>query len=231
MARQLFELAGADPARLFSPYCWRIRMALAHKGLPFESVVWHLTQKDVLRPHRSEKVPVLVDGETSVSDSWAIANYLEDTYSDRPSLFGGAGGRAMARMLNSWSDVMVGQIAPFILADIHAQLAPEDQDYFRYSREKATGTTLEQARTGREERVANLRRWLHPLRMTLRSQPFGGGAAPYYVDYIMFGPFQWARVTSPFELLAADDPIHAWRETMLDAFDGMARGTPLAGRS
>jgi glutathione S-transferase len=231
MARQLFELAGADPARLFSPYCWRIRMALAHKELPFESVVWHLTQKDTIRPHRSEKVPVLVDGETSVHDSWAIANYLEDTYPDRPSLFGGAGGRAMARMLNSWSDVMVGQIAPFIIADIHAQLAPEDQDYFRYSREKAMGTTLEQAMTGRDNRIADLRRWLHPLRMTLRSQPFVGGAAPNYADYIMFGPFQWARVTSPFELLATDALIYAWRETMLDAFGGMARGTPLAGRA
>ncbi|HEY0236773.1 MAG TPA: glutathione S-transferase family protein, partial [Afipia sp.] len=28
MTRQLFELCGSDPARVFSPYCWRIRMAL-----------------------------------------------------------------------------------------------------------------------------------------------------------------------------------------------------------
>lgn len=230
MARQLFELAGADPARLFSPYCWRIRMALAHKDLPFESIVWRLTQKDVIRPHNSEKVPVLLDGETSVCDSWTIANYLEDRYPDRPSLFDGAGGRAMARMLNSWSDVMVGQIAPFIIADIHAQLAVEDQEYFRRTREKAMGKTLEQAMEARADRVADLRRWLHPLRMTLRSQPFVGGEAPNYADYIVFGPFQWARITSSFELLAADDPIHAWRETMLNAFGGMARGTPLAGR-
>ncbi len=230
MARQLFELAGADPARLFSPYCWRIRMALAHKDLPFESVTWYLTQKDAIRPHRSEKVPVLVDGETSVHDSWTIANYLEDSYPDRPSLFGGAGGRAMARMLNSWSDVMVGQISPFIIADIHAQLAPQDQDYFRYTREKAMGTTLEQAMAGREGRIEDLRRWLHPLRMTLRAQLFVGGDSPNYADYIVFGPFQWARVTSPFELLAANDPIYVWREKMLDAFGGMARNAPVVGR-
>ena len=30
---ELYELAGADPARVFSPFCWRIRMALAAKGL------------------------------------------------------------------------------------------------------------------------------------------------------------------------------------------------------
>ena len=30
----MHDLAGADPDLRFSPYCWRIRFALAHKGLP-----------------------------------------------------------------------------------------------------------------------------------------------------------------------------------------------------
>jgi hypothetical protein len=30
---QLYDLAAAEPERRFSPYCWRIKMALAHKGL------------------------------------------------------------------------------------------------------------------------------------------------------------------------------------------------------
>ena len=30
-----YDLKGRD-GRNFSPYCWRIRMALAHKGLDFE---------------------------------------------------------------------------------------------------------------------------------------------------------------------------------------------------
>lgn len=36
----------------------------------------------------------------------------------------------------------------------------------------------------------------------------------------MFGGFQWARAVSPFKLLAENDPIHTWRENLLDAFDG-----------
>jgi glutathione S-transferase len=64
------------------------------------------------------------------------------------------------------------------------------------------------------------------MRTTLRAQPFLGGAAPNYADYIVFGGFQWARVVSPFHLLDADDPIHAWREKLLDAFDGLARKSP-----
>ena len=96
MARQLFDLVGRDASRPFSPYCWRTRMALAHKGLEVESIPWRFTEKQAIAPHGSDKVPVLLDGETTVADSWVIANYLEDTYPDHPSLFGGDGGRAMA---------------------------------------------------------------------------------------------------------------------------------------
>ena len=58
------------------------------------------------------------------------------------------------------------------------------------------------------------------------SRAYLGGAAPNYADYIVFGAFQWARVVSPFKLLAENDPVYAWRERLLDAFDGMARKSP-----
>jgi glutathione S-transferase len=35
--------------------------------------------------------------------------------------------------------------------------------------------------------------------------------------------FQWARAVSPTRLLEPDDPLYAWREHMLDLFDGHAR--------
>jgi glutathione S-transferase len=38
MALKLFELVGTDAERPFSPFCWRTRMALAHKGLGAESI-------------------------------------------------------------------------------------------------------------------------------------------------------------------------------------------------
>ena len=227
MTLKLFELVGADDARPFSPFCWRTRMALAHKGLSAETIPWCFTQKDAIAPHKSDKVPVLLDGDTSVADSWAIANYLEDSYPDRPSLFGGEGGRAMGRMLNWWGDVtVIGGMFPLIVADIPGHLKPIDAAYFRKTREARFGQSLEQVVAGREKSVESFRKSLDPLRLTLRTQPFLGGAAPNYADYIVFGPFQWARVVSPFKLLAETDPVHAWRERLLDAFDGMARKSP-----
>jgi glutathione S-transferase len=227
MALKLFELVGTDQARPFSPFCWRTRMALAHKRLGAESIPWCFTEKQAIAPHNSEKVPVLIDGETSVADSWAIANYLEDHYPERPSLFGGEGGRAVGRMINWWGDVtVVGGLFPLIVADIPSHLKPVDAAYFRSSREARFGKPLEQVVAARDTSVEGFRRALDPLRLTLRTQPYLGGEAPNYADYIVFGAFQWARVVSPFKLLAENDPVYAWREKLLDAFDGMARKSP-----
>jgi glutathione S-transferase len=227
MAMKLFELVGTDVSRPFSPYCWRTRMALAHKGLGAESIPWCFTEKERIAPHKSDKVPVLLDGDTTVADSWAIANYLEDTYPDRPSLFGGEGGRAMGRMLNWWGDVtVVGGISPLIIADIPAHLAPVDVAYFRKTREARFGKPLEEVVATRDHAVEGFRKSLDPLRLTLRTQAYLGGDRPNYADYIVFGGFQWARVVSPFKLLVESDPVYAWRERLLDAFDGMARKSP-----
>ena len=128
-------------------------MALAHKGLSAESIPWCFTEKHAIAPHQSDKVPVLLDGETSVANSWKIANYLEDKYPDRPSLFGGEGGRAMARMINWWGDVtVVGGMFPLIVADIPGHLKPEDSAYFRQLARSASGQV---AGRGKGRRATN----------------------------------------------------------------------------
>jgi glutathione S-transferase len=227
MSLKLFELVGTDETRPFSPYCWRTRMALAHKGLSAESIPWCFTDKAAIAPHQSERVPVLLHDDTSVVDSWVIANYLEDTFPSRPSLFGGEGGRAMGRMLNAWGDIaVIGGMFPLIVADVPGHLKPVDAAYFRKSREARFGKPLQEVVADREKSVEVFRKALDPLRLTLKTQAYLGGAAPNYADYIVFGGFQWARVVSPFKLLAADDPVYAWRERLLDAFDGMARKSP-----
>ncbi len=227
MSLKLFELVGTDETRPFSPYCWRIRMALAHKGLAAESIPWRFTEKAAIAPHGADKVPVMLDRDQAVVDSWVIANYLEDTYPERPSLFGGDGGRAMARFMNWWGDIaIVGGIFPFIIADIPKNLAAVDADYFRASREARFGRSLEEVMANRDQAVSGFRKSLDPLRLTMKSQPFIGGQQPNYADYIVFGGFQWARVVSPFKLLDQDDPVYAWRERLLDAFDAMARKSP-----
>ena len=57
----------------------------------------------------------------------------------------------------------------------------------------------------------------------LRDQPFLAGHHPAYPDYALAGAFLWARTVSLLTLLEPDDPIYAWRERMLDLYDGMGR--------
>lgn len=227
MARILYDLAGADPQRRFSPYCWRTKLALAHKGLSFETVPWRFTEKDVIAFSGQGRVPVLVDGERTIFDSWTIANYLEDAYPGTPSLFGGAGGRAASRTLNNWADiVLTPAIARVVLVDIFERIHEKDRAYFRESREQRFGAKLEDVVADRDGNIKALRQALDPVRATLKAQPYLGGDAPLYCDYIVFGHLQWARCISPIPLLDTGDPVCAWRERLLDAHDGFARKCP-----
>ena len=226
----LYDLAGAEAERRFSPYCWRTRMALAHKGLEVETIPWRFTEKDKIAFSGQGRVPVIVDADRVVSDSPAIADYLEEHYPDRSSLFGGGGGRALSRFVANWTEaVLHAGIIRLVLLDIHRHLRPEDQEYFRRSREERLGATLEKVVVGREARLPQFRDSLGVLRRTLEAQDFLGGAAPLYPDYIVFGAFQWARAISDFELLAPEDPVARWRGRMLGLHDGLARRAPAYG--
>lgn len=225
--RKLFELCGRDPARVFSPFCWRSRMALALKGLAFESVPWRFTETARLAFANHDKVPVLVDGETVVADSWAIAQHLDRAYPDAPALLRGA--PETYRFIQAWTDSMVNaSIVRLIVSDIPALLG-EERAYFVESREKRFGIALDQVTADREARLPDFRAGLAPLRLVFRDQPFLGGAAPDYADCVVFGSFMWARSVSPLRLLEPDDAVFAWRERMLDVAGGTARSAPCFG--
>ena len=135
MARQLYDLAAAEPERRFSPYCWRVKMALAHKRLPFDTIPWRFVEKDAIAFSGQTRVPVLIDGDQVVSDSWKIATYLEDNYADRPSLFRGDGGRAATRFVNAWADVvLVGGIVRLIATDIPRSQEPASPQHSAHER-------------------------------------------------------------------------------------------------
>ena len=230
MTITMYDLAGAEPNRRFSPFCWRARMALAHKGLAVDTVPWGFTEKDKLPQPNAGRVPVIVDNGTVVHDSTAIADYLEERYADKPTLFGGDTGRARARFVQNWTEtVLQTGIIPLVVLDIHRHSRQQDQDYFRRSREERFGRTLEEVVRDREARLPAFRASLDPVRRTVERQDFISGKAPAYADYIVFGAFQWARAISDFELLAADDPVRGWRSRMLDLHGGLARGTPAYG--
>ena len=205
-------------------------MALAHKGLDFESRPVSFTDVAHVENGTDRTVPVLRDGESVVQDSFAIAHHLDARYPDRPALFGGEAGEGVTRFVESWSQ---RTIHPYIVSvailDIHASLDEANRTFFRAKREAAFGRPLEEVQDGRtDEKLAAFRRSLEPLRATLKRQPFLGGAHPRFADYIVFSPFQWLRIVSTFRVLEEGDPIGEWFERCLDLHDGEGRSVSAA---
>ncbi len=226
MAIVFYDLAGQD-GRNFSPYCWRTRLALAHKGLDFEHRGTAFTAIPAVGGGDYRTVPIIEDGGQMIGDSTRIADYLEAQYPDRPSLFGGASGQALCKFVHSWTNAVVHPgVARSVVQDISEHICTEDRDYFRASREKIFGQPLAAVQAGREDRVEQFRADLYPLRLTVRGQAFLGGETANYADYIVFGAFQWARTISDFRLLADDDPILAWFLRVGELFDGLGRKAP-----
>ncbi|XP_044494086.1 glutathione S-transferase 2-like isoform X2 [Mangifera indica] len=64
---------------------WRVRFALNLKGLSYEYKAVNLL-KEFEKLNPLHYVPVLVDGNVVVSDSYAILLYLEENYPQRPLL-------------------------------------------------------------------------------------------------------------------------------------------------
>jgi glutathione S-transferase len=220
----LYDLAGAEDDRRFSPYCWRAKMALRHKGLEFETVPWRFTEKAAIAKHGSSTVPVLVDGAQSVYDSWAIAIYLDEVYPSRPRLFEGTESRALADFFAQWAvKALHPVLLRVIVLDLFAKLHEKDRAYFRESREKRFGRTLEEHGADPKGSLAAFRGALEPVRPVLVQNAFVSGNGPGFADYVLLGVFQWARAVSPTRLLEPDDPVYAWRERMLDLFGGYAR--------
>ncbi len=90
-----------------SPYAQKVKIALAEKGVEFESRLPDLlagVDEAFRRASPRGEVPVLVDGQTSVFDSTIILEYIEECWPTPPLLPPTAAQRAHARMLEEVCD-------------------------------------------------------------------------------------------------------------------------------
>lgn len=210
-----------------SPFSWRIRYALALKGLLDTPAVTVRETRFADRPRiealsGQRFVPVIEHAGRVVHDSWAIACHLEDAFPDRPSLFGGPVGRGLTRQLNLWCDTVLSPaVRPILAAEFPAVLDPGDRAYYRSSREAMFGCSLEAYAADRDGHLRRLRETAAPLEALLAEQPWIAGAAPAYADHIVFSVFQYARLGCTAELLPAGSALAAWRARMIALHDGL----------
>jgi glutathione S-transferase len=89
-----------------SPFCDKVRLVLAANGLSYEivEVTPGLGQVALFRLSGQRQVPVLVDGETVVADSTAIALHLERQHPEPSLLPADPELRARVLLLEDWAD-------------------------------------------------------------------------------------------------------------------------------
>lgn len=85
LGRALYFISGSPP-------CWSVMLALALKGLEYEPRRLSNTARDQKSPEYLSinprgHVPVLIDGDTVVTETLAVLSYLDAAYPD-PPLFG-----------------------------------------------------------------------------------------------------------------------------------------------
>ena len=83
---------------------YRVRIALALKGLSYDYLPVHLLKNEQTAPafsalNAARLVPLLIDGEERVTQSMAIIEYLDETHPEPPLLPGTPAERARVRAL------------------------------------------------------------------------------------------------------------------------------------
>jgi glutathione S-transferase len=81
------------------PFCARVRIALAEKGIAYDTVVIDLDDRPqwLYELNPAGKVPVLENGLV-LPESAVIMEYLDEAHPEQPLLPDGAGARARARL-------------------------------------------------------------------------------------------------------------------------------------
>ncbi len=208
-----------------SPFVWRTKLAILHKGFQVEPVpTSYMGIKRILDGTYS-RLPVIDDNGTIVKDSLFIADYLDETYPDRPALFRTKSERNFMRYLDGW--MFAGPIREWFSCftlDQAKLVHDEDVDYVRTAHTRIfRGRALEDVVADREERLPKIRPLLDPIRTLLKETKWFGGDEPNQVDLMMLGHFLWLSSLGSHPPLAKDDALWDWLNRGFDRYAAVAR--------
>jgi len=147
----LYDIPSTLPENAWSPNVWKARLTLRVKGLQFKTVwvefpdIESVCKNIGAKPTRTGyTLPVIHDPSTNtvVSDSAAIARYLDATYPDTTRLFP-PGSDALQEAFQIAFLNTVLPLAPIMQPMICTKLNPVSEVYYRQKREARSGKKME----------------------------------------------------------------------------------------
>ncbi len=222
MSVKLYDLCSADEEVRFSPPCWMVKFALLHKGVSFETVPLRFTEKENYPDPEYGLMPVLDDNGKMIKDSAAIVAHLDQAYPENP-IFVSDGEKAAHGFYTAFAGAhLFSSLAPMLFWRIEKTLTPKDAAYFRESREKRLGVTLEEFAANPDLRE-NMEGALKVLSAAVENNAYFGGDAPNLSDYFFAGAFMWQRTITTEELYEPPQALSDWFDRILNLYDGYAR--------
>ena len=168
-------------------------------------------------------LPVIYDPNTmrAVSESAAIARYLDSTYPDTPRLIPEAADALVSAFIDAFWAALDWQFEPIILPVETTILRPASRPYFRETREKKLGCKLEEAAPPGSERLeecwAGVQRGVHKMACWLNADGkdkvffMGNKTGITYADIMLASFLMWFRISFGVE-------SEEWRRMM--SWDG-----------
>ena len=187
-----------------SPYGWIARMALAEKGLDYEShEPWDRNDNPEMSEYNPlNRTPTLVCDGKGVYESMAIAEFLEERHPERPLLPMDAFSRAHVRALCS---IIQADLLPEV-----AKLGRAVLDFKAWDIKsgQAPPQRAEVDAAARDEAAANVERVLGNLVKASTRDPFLAG--PFSLADIALTPLATNLGFRDFDLAARAAPVAAW---------------------
>ncbi|KAJ3891488.1 hypothetical protein GG344DRAFT_47287 [Lentinula edodes] len=205
-----YDIPVAESNICWSPNTWKTRYSLNYKGLSYrtewieypdiEALCIKIgaaptdVKADGITPYYT--LPVIYDPSTdkTISDSFAIALYLDTAYPDTPKLFPSGTQALQEAFVQYVNSRCIPRLAQF--------LRPAVQEYFRRTREALYNVKIEEWAPQGENRAREWKR----LRKALISldghyreakEETGGdflcGVDPTFVDFALAGILQWSK--------------------------------------
>ena len=94
-----------------SPYCLKVRMALAAKKLEYRTVeiTPAMGQIDIFQKTGQRKLPVLFDNEITIHNSSSIIRHLEKIQIEPQLIPDNTKERSQAQIIENWADTTLGK--------------------------------------------------------------------------------------------------------------------------
>ena len=200
-----------------SPFCRKVRLCLAEKRIEVELVEERYWERDpeFLRRSPAGKVPVLRMGESTMTESAAICEYVEETHPTPPLMPNDPAGRyEVRRLISFFDDTFHQEVTSKLLYErVNKKITKRG---YPDSANVKFGAKAIKRHLDMMEALLDDRRWLAGDAMTLAD--FAAAAHLSSLDYI--SDVDWDRVSNVRDWYAKIKSRPAFRSLLADNVPG-----------